>query len=273
MKKTTIASILSAFLLLSSCSSDDDIKNLSENAAGSYDGYAVASCQYFSNMVSSGQTLKITGASNANEINIAYTSDTFGTFTIDNASVSGTADNISIAGTGKTLMGHAGSEPKEYECSVSGTIVNGDLSLTFSAPSIMGGLNITFAQGDIPAEIVLPGTYKGYTDAKSAYFPSMMANDQSLAITLTDGKYNLEYTSDTWGTFKINDIDVTRSGNTFILSASGTCEMGMNGNVKSYECALSGSVDAEKENPSFTFSVPAVMGGLSIVFHPGNAPE
>ena len=48
--------------------------------------------------------------------------------------------------------------------------------------------------------------------------------------------------------------------------------MGKNGNVKEYECSFEGTIDVAKENPAFTFSVPSVMGGLSIEFHTGKMP-
>lgn len=46
----------------------------------------------------------------------------------------------------------------------------------------------------------------------------------------------------------------------------------MNGNVSEYPCTLSGSIDESKENVSFTFTVPGVMGGLTITFTLGDMP-
>jgi len=48
--------------------------------------------------------------------------------------------------------------------------------------------------------------------------------------------------------------------------------MGMNGNIQEYACRFAGTVDAAKENPEFTFTVPAVMGGLTISFINGEMP-
>jgi hypothetical protein len=49
--------------------------------------------------------------------------------------------------------------------------------------------------------------------------------------------------------------------------------MGMSGNVKSYDCTLSGSVDISKSDYDFLFTVPGVMGGLTLELKPGIAPE
>lgn len=57
-----------------------------------------------------------------------------------------------------------------------------------------------------------------------------------------------------------------------MVKGDGTTKMGMNGNMKDYDCHFEGSIDPEKVSPTFTFSVPAVMGGLSIVFLTGDMP-
>lgn len=257
---------------LSSCGSDDEPKNLAENAVGSYPGYTNASCAYFSGMVADNQSVTVT-SSEPNKINISYESDSWGNFTISNASLSGTDGKILISGSGKSVMAHAGNEAKEYECAVEGTLNGKNLSLTFSVPAVMGGLKIEFMQGEIPADIVLPGTYNGYTEAKSAYFNGMMADDQKIVVTKNDDNtYKVEYTSDTWGEFLIEKADASFEGGKFIIKGNGSTKMGMNGDVKDYQCSIEGSVDPRKENPTFTFSVPAVMGGLSIVFHSGDMP-
>lgn len=262
--------IMMAFV--SSCSSDDEPANLADGATGRYNGYTVASCQYFSNMVAADQVVTIT-SSEVNKANISYTSDTWGTMTIDGAELSGSAGSILIKGTGKSSMAHAGNSAQEYDCTVEGSLVGNDLSLTFSCPQVMGGLKIEFKQGDIPAEIVVPGTYSGYTEAKSTYFQGMMADNQKIVITKnSDDTYKVEYSSDTWGDFAVEAATVKYADGKFNISGKGKTEMGMDGNLKEYDCTFEGSVDVAKENPAFTFSVPSVMGGLSIEFHTGKMP-
>ncbi len=272
MKKFNLLSLPVIFMALISCSSDDEPTNLAADATGNYSGYTVASCNYFSNMVAADQVVKLTSTS-ANKINIRYESDTWGTITIDNADLSGSKGNISIKGDGKSLMAHAGNAASEYDCSVEGTLIGKELSLTFSCPTIMGGLKIEFNQGDIPAEIVVPGTYSGYIEAKSAYFSGMTEDDQKIVITQnSDDTYKMTYTSDTWGEFTIENIEAKFANGKFTVSGNGTTKMGMSGNVKDYDCSVEGTIDVSKEDPTFTFSVPTVMGGLTIVFHTGNMP-
>lgn len=259
------------FFSLASCSSDDDPANLADGATGSFSGYTNASCAYFSGMVAANQTVTLT-STEANKVNISYVSDTWGTITINGAELTGTEGNVLISGTGKSEMSHAGNT-NEYDCTVAGSLVGKELTLTFSCPTVMGGLKIEFKQGEIPADIVVPGTYTGYTEAKSTYFSGMMADDQTIVITKNaDNTYKVAYTSDTWGDFVIEAATATYEGGKFAVKGSGTTKMGMNGNIKEYDCTLEGSIDPAKADPTFTFSVPTVMGGLSIVFHTGDMP-
>lgn len=272
MNKLKILSLLMALMTLVACSSNDEPTNLAESTVGSYSGYTVASCGYFSNMIASNQDVTIS-SSELNKVNISYHSDTWGTITINGADLSGSEGNVRITGTGKSVMAHAGNSAKEYDCTVDGSLIGKTLTITFSCPTVMGGLNIEFKQGDIPAEIVIPGTYSGYTEAKSAYFSGMMADDQTIVITKnSDDTYKVVYSSDTWGEFVIEKAIAKYESDKFNISGSGTTQMGMNGNVKDYDCSLEGAIDPEKENPTFTFSVPTVMGGLTIVFHTGDMP-
>lgn len=271
MKRIKFLSLLAMLITLASCSSDDDPKDLAKNAVGNYSGYSVASCNYFPNMVSTNQGVRLT-STELNKVNISYESDTWGTITILGADLSGDEGGLLIKGSGISTMTHAGNT-SEYDCSVEGTLVGKDLSLTFSCPQVMGGLKIEFKQGDIPADIIVPGTYSGYTEAKSTYFSGMMADDQKIVITRNENNsYKVVYSSDKWGEFAIDAATVQPINDAFTIKGDGTTKMGMNGNVNEYVCSIEGTIDISKENPTFTFSVPAVMGGLSIVFHTGDMP-
>jgi len=271
MKNLKFLSPLVMLMILVSCHSDDEPKNLAPEASGIYTGYTVASCNFFSSMVTNDQIVKMS-SSELNKVNISYESDTWGTITINNADLFGNDGNIHISGSGKSIMYHAGNA-NEYDCNVDGVLIGKDLSLSFSCPQVMGGLKIEFKQGEIPADIVVPGTYSGYTEAKSAYFSCMIADNQKIVITKnSDNSYQILYSSDTWGKFAIENATAQYSDGKFTVSGNGTTKMGMNGNVNDYDCSIAGTIDIKKENPIFTFSVPIVMGGLSIVFHSGDMP-
>ncbi len=272
MNKFKTISLLIALLSLASCSSDDKPTNLANETVGSYKGFSVASSSYFSNMIANNQEVTIS-TNEINKVNISYQSDTWGTITISGSDLTGSEGNVHISGAGKSVMAHAGSEAKEYDCTVSGTLIGKTLNLTFSCPAVMGGLKIEFKQGEIPADIVVPGTYNGYTEAKSAYFSGMTADDQTIVITKnSDDSYKVVYNSDSWGEFFVDNVIAKYENGKFLVSGNGTTKMGMEGNIKEYDCSFEGSIDPEKENPSFTFSIPAVMGGLSIVFNTGDRP-
>ena len=267
--------IAPALIFMAACSSDDDVvTNLADQVKGEYDGYTLSSSNYFANMVNTDQNVKITATSTLNQVDITYTSETLGTTTISGATVSGSNGVYTLSGNGKAEIGHGGST-STYDCTVAGTITNGVAELTFSYPTVMGGFTIKFLQGEIPADVVLPGTYTGYVNAVAQYFPDGMKNgDQSLTIALGDnGECSLKYSSDTWGTFDIDNIKVENDDNgDFLLSGSGKCAMGMNGSSKDYDCTFTATIDPEKENTEFVFNVPAVMGGLTITFYTGSMP-
>ena len=169
-------------------------------------------------------------------------------------------------------MGMADASSNEYDCNFSGKVADGTTSFSFTCPTVMGGTTISFEQGEIPAEVVLPGTYTGFTEAKCAYFDGMIADDQTVTITENNGKFTVAFESDTWGKFLIEDITATLSNDKFELSGEGTAEMGMNGNVSTYACTFTGSISVDKENSEFSFVLPTVMNGLTIEFHNGDAP-
>ncbi len=182
MKKSGFLFLLLTSVAFASCSdSDDSEKDLAKEIAGQYNGYTVASCAYFSNQVSSNQKLAIS-STEINKVNVDYASDSWGTISIPDASVIKSGNEYVITGTGTSVMGMQGNGSKEYVCNLSGKIINGTVDFTFTCPAVMGGLNIAFMQGEIPAETVVPGTYSGYTKADCAYFQDMYADNQKIEI-------------------------------------------------------------------------------------------
>lgn len=268
----TLLTLVTLFSFTSCSDNDNEPENYADKVAKSYSGYTVTSSAYFQNMVTPSQTVTV-ASSGLNTVNVNYSSTTLGTFTITDATVSLVSGEYLISGKGKSVMGMHGSSSSEYDCTFTGKVVDGEASFTFTCPAVMGGMTIQFEQGEIPAEVVIPGTYNGYTEAKSAYFQGMTAEDQTVTITGNDGKFTVAFESDTWGTFLIEDIKATLSGDKFEVSGEGTAEMGMNGNVNSYACTFTGTIDVDKENSEFTFVLPAVMGGLTIEFHTGDLPN
>ena len=266
-------------LLTASCSDDDNNGNESinpaVNVAGTYAGYSEAAFQYTNTpLVSADESLTIQTDADNTTATITYTSSSFGEFTISGTEVTYANGTYTLSGEGSTMMGMSGNV-SEYECTLKGTLneAKNEGTFTFNVPAVMGGMNITFTLGEIPVSKLLAGSYEGWTEASCAYFEGMQATDQTLSLTANaDDTFTLAYTSDSWGEFSFESLSVTSANGIYTLSGEGVTMMGMDGNVSEYPCTVTGSINTNKENVSFTFTVPGVMGGLTITFTQGEAP-
>lgn len=123
-----------------------------------------------------------------------------------------------------------------------------------------------------PAEEVA-GIYEGHTVASCAYFSGQIAPDQTVTVTPTEGgRVKVGFASSSWGTVTIPGATVTAAGNGYAIEGTGISVMGMEGSEsKDYVCNLAGRIaDGEA---GLTFTCPAVMGGLTIEFKSGPAPQ
>lgn len=281
MKLKNLLAMTAIALLTASCSDDDNNGNESinpaVNVAGTYAGYSEAAFQYTDTpLVSADESLTIQTDADNTTATITYTSSSFGEFTISGTEVTYANGTYTLSGEGSTIMGMSGNVNEyEYECTLKGTLneAKNEGTFTFNVPAVMGGMNITFTLGEIPVSKLLAGSYEGWTEASCAYFEGMQATDQTLSLTANaDDTFTLAYTSDSWGEFSFESLSVTSANGIYTLSGKGVTMMGMDGNVSEYPCTVTGSIDANKENVSFTFTVPGVMGGLTITFTQGEAP-
>ena len=181
-----------------------------------------------------------------------------------------TKDGYAIAGAGKTEMGMQ--SVKSYDCTVAGTIRStSDATLTFEVPGVMGGLSVVFTTGDAPAELLLPGTYEGYTSASCAYFQDNYTDDEALTIAASGSTLSRHFES-SMGTFEVASLQVSLRDGVYTVEGSGNVAMGMGASSNSYPFTLTGRVDASKSNYEFAATIPAVMGGLTVKLLPGTAP-
>lgn len=279
MKLKNLLAMTAIALLTASCSDDDNNGNESinpaVNVAGTYAGYSEAAFQYTDTpLVSADESLTIQTDADNTTATITYTSSSFGEFTISGTEVTYANGTYTLSGEGSTMMGMSGNI-SEYECTLKGTLneAKNEGTFTFNVPAVMGGMNITFILGEVPVSKLLAGSYEGWTEASCAYFEGMQATDQTLSLTANaDDTFTLAYTSDSWGEFSFENLSVTSANGIYTLSGEGVTMMGMDGNVSEYPCTVTGSINANKENVSFTFTVPGVMGGLTITFTQGEAP-
>lgn len=263
-----IISILTS-LTLSSCS-EDDYSDYSKDVTGSYEGYTSMTSGYFSNMISLDQKVVITRFSD-NTVSVNFASASTGTFTVPEVTVVKGTDSYTLSGNGITSMGHEGSA-KDYDCSFSGTISGDSRVFVFSIPSVMGGTKVTFTAGELPEALygyMLAGSYSGIFNAKSAYFEIADGEESTVKVeAAAEGTVTIKCSSETWGDISIPNVAVKREGKIFSAEGSGVNNMaGMGGGaIKEYVCSGSISRDADTGAVKVCFSMPAVMGGLTLTF-------
>ncbi len=263
--------MVSAAILLMACDKKESGPKTIE-FAGSYKGYTLASCNYFQNMISPDETVVITKNTDGSA-SVSFTSAMWGTFTITDAQASISGNVCSLSGSGQTQMGMGGST-STYECTFTAEIKSQtDARMEFSIPAVMGGMTLTFQTGDAPADLLLAGTYEGYTDADCAMFQNRYTDGESVTLTANgNGTVKVVFESASWGTFTVESATATKEGEEYVFTGSGSVAMGMGESTSNYDFTLSGRSNAAKDDFSIAFNVPAVMGGLTITLLPGTAP-
>lgn len=271
MKIKSVLMMLSAAVFMMACDKDEN-GSKTVDFAGNYDGYTLASCNYFQNMISPDETVVITKNTDGTAT-VSFTSATWGEFTITDAQASVSGDVCSLSGNGQTQMGMGGST-SAYDCTFTAEIKSQtDARMEFSIPAVMGGMTLTFQTGDAPADLLLAGTYEGYTDADCAMFQDRYTDGESVKLTANgDGSVKVVFESASWGTFTVESATATKEGEEYVFTGSGSVAMGMGESTSNYDFTLSGRTNAAKDDFSIAFNVPAVMGGLTITLLPGTAP-
>ncbi|WP_302366226.1 calycin-like domain-containing protein [uncultured Alistipes sp.] len=271
MKIKSVLMMLSVASIMMACDKEDS-GSKTVDFAGSYKGYTLASCNYFQNMISADETVVITKNTDGSA-SVSFTSATWGTFTITDAQASISGNVCSLSGSGQTQMGMGGST-SAYDCTFTAEIKSQtDARMEFSIPAVMGGMTLTFQTGDAPADLLLAGTYEGYTDADCAMFQDRYTDGESVKLTANgDGSVKVVFESDLWGTFTVESATATKEGEEYVFTGSGSVAMGMGESTSNYDFTLSGRTNAAKDDFSIAFNVPAVMGGLTVTLLPGTAP-
>lgn len=271
MKIKSVLMMLSAAVFMMACDKDEN-GSKTVDFAGRYNGYTLASCNYFQNMISADETVVLTKNTDGTA-SVSFTSATWGEFTITDAQATVNGDLCTLSGSGQTQMGMGGST-SAYDCTFTAEIKSQtDARMEFSIPAVMGGMTLTFQTGDAPADLLLAGTYEGYTDADCAMFQDRYTDGESVKLTANgDGSVKVVFESASWGTFTVESATVTREGGEYLFTGSGSVAMGMGGSTSNYDFTLSGRSNAAKDDFSIAFNVPAVMGGLTITLLPGTAP-
>lgn len=240
--------------------------------AGSYNGYTLASCTYFQNKISPKEIIVITKNTDGTA-SVSFTSATWGEFTIADAQTRVNGGICTLSGSGQTQMGMNGNT-STYDCTFTAEIRSqDDARMEFKIPAVMGGMTILFRTGEAPADLVLAGTCKGYTDADCKVFQDRYTDGESVTLKANgNGSVKVVFKSVSWGTFTVDSATATREGDEYLFAGSGSVAMGMGESTNNYDFTLSGRTNASKDDFSIAFHVPAVMGGLTVTLLPGTAP-
>lgn len=271
MKIKSVLMMLSAAVFMMACDKDEN-GSKTVDFAGRYNGYTLASCNYFQNMISADETVVLTKNADGTA-SVSFTSATWGEFTITDAQATVNGDLCTLSGSGQTQMGMNGNT-STYDCTFTAEIKSQtDARMEFSIPAVMGGMTLTFQTGDAPADLLLAGTYEGYTDADCSYFQNRYTDGERVKLTANgDGSVKVVFESASWGTFTVESATATKEGEEYVFTGSGSVAMGMGDSTSNYDFTLSGRTNAAKDDFSIAFNVPAVMGGLTVTLLPGTAP-
>lgn len=271
MKIKSVLMMLSVASIMMACDKEDS-GSKTVDFAGSYKGYTLASCNYFQNMISADETVVLTKNTDGTA-SVSFTSATWGEFTITDAQATVNGDLCTLSGSGQTQMGMNGNT-STYDCTFTAEIRSQDEArMEFRIPAVMGGMTLTFQTGDAPADLLLAGTYEGYTDADCSYFQNRYTDGERVKLTANgDGTLKVVFESASWGTFTVESATATKEGEEYVFTGSGSVAMGMGDSTSNYDFTLSGRTNAAKDDFSIAFNVPAVMGGLTVTLLPGTAP-
>lgn len=271
MKTRHVLSLLIGLFCISACNEKEEISAVAE-ITGNYDGYVLADCAYFQNSCSIDETITISD-NGEGTAKITFISDTWGELTIPNVRVVKTDDVYTLSGSGEAKMGMEGNISSS-ECSFTAVINSIETAqMKFEVPAVMGGLTIDFTTGEAPLNLLVAGTYIGYTDADCTYFQDRYTDDESVTVTANaDGTVSVEFKSASWGTFSVADATILQNNDIYTFTGSGRVSMGMNESTSDYDFTMTGTTNLTKDSYSIAFNIPSVMGGLTITLLPGKAP-
>ena len=247
-------------------------------AGNTYNGWTEAGSAYFNGMANNGDKAEFTKG-DGDTYNLVLTSQTWGVAKINGISYNENGDVVTLKETDGTITmaGHGGS--KDYDCVLkSGQFDSKSCLLEILAPAVMGGTTMKFQTGIAPAEKVIAKQYGGWSNANAAYFQNMATDKDTVTITVNDdATLKVIYKSETWGEGTFENVKVTTGTDEYTLSeTNGKVLMpGMGGGEpKEYEAVLkSGTIMADGKTYTLEISIPAVMGGTTLTFQQGSAPQ
>lgn len=281
MKIRTIWATALVAMGLAACETDGPSTPTVADVQATYAGYSLTSFAYARDILSQNDSVRVVANADGTAT-VTLTSQTWGTTTIPNATMSLAPDGTRILkGSGTSLMaGHGGGTASSYPATLDTASISSPANalFRFTVPGVMGGTRINFTTGQPSAKRVVAGTYAGHTAASFQYVQTpMYANDQRVSVSLGDGDtLTVTLASTTWGTFTARNASVTEANGTYTITGEGQVQMPSmrpGGTPNTYPFSLTATTNAARTDYTFTWTVPAVMGGVTLVLRPGAAPE
>ncbi|MBQ3634102.1 MAG: hypothetical protein II951_00590 [Bacteroidales bacterium] len=120
--------------------------------AGSYGTYSKANSKYFSDMLTEEKAncLSLKAVENGSKVSVSFSSEKWGTFSVEAATVSKEGDKYVIEGNGSCEMAGMSGQVSTYEVSVKGTINGKSTVVDFSIPAVMGGTTVSVYNDSMP---------------------------------------------------------------------------------------------------------------------------
>lgn len=206
-----LALLLLTALVAVACSKEEKEKvNPAQEAAGVYKGYTTAQFQYSPTpMTTAGETVTLTANADGT-MTIDYTSAKWGKFAFKSANVTASGKEYKITGDGTTLMGMTEESKKEYPCTVEGTVPASKqgVSFIFNIPGVMGGVKITFTQGDMPATLIAAGTYSGNLKLMVAGTEQGTVEGSKMTVTAGENNVSVKLAGFGFGPMQLEDINI-----------------------------------------------------------------
>ena len=89
---------------------------------------------------------------------------------------------------------------------------------------------------------------------------------------LSETSVSVIFESETWGKLVIPEATVSETDGGYGITGEGSAIMGMGDKTGEYPCTLKATINRNRDF-SFEYSIPSVMGGLTVTIMSGNIPS
>lgn len=236
-----------------------------ELGSGDHRVYAEVMFAYISTPMCNAYDTITVAISGAETVDITYSNDTWGDYTIEGATVTLNDDgSYSLTGTGTGSMASHSGGTTDYYCDFTATAdAEGVFTeATFYMEAVMGGTSVVCTEGSAPA-YAIAGDYVGSLTGVFAY-GTLDSESDTVTIDYVDTDYATVTLNDsTWGEFVVESVEVIE-GDDYTMSGTGTVAMdNHSGGTNDYEFDFEGTISLDLSEYTFVYTLE-IMGGTTI---------